>query len=171
MWELGLKISERIALSLNLSNKYFENAGLFDQPCLFLRMIHYCPVLSDPSKKIYGAAPHTDYGFITILTTDGNPGLQIEKQKGEWVDVPHMPGALIVNLGDMLEKMTGNMYKSTMHRVVMKQEKDRYSAAFFFEPNANFVIKTIENCGEFQEPVKFGDHLAKKFQEGQQHNV
>lgn len=70
---------------------------------LFLRPLHYSATRSSPEDGVYGAGAHTDYGMLTILATDGTPGLQVLRQR-QWVDVPAMPGALIINLGDMAER-------------------------------------------------------------------
>jgi isopenicillin N synthase-like dioxygenase len=70
---------------------------------LFLRPLHYSPALSSPSGGVYGAGAHTDYGMLTILATDGTPGLQV-LQNRQWADVPHISGAVVINLGDMTER-------------------------------------------------------------------
>lgn len=68
------------------------------------------------AQGIYGCGAHSDYGVLTLLATDGTPGLQIQSQNG-WVDVTSLPGTIVVNLGDMLERWTNGMFKSTVHRV------------------------------------------------------
>ncbi len=64
-----------------------------------LRLLHYAPVVSDVAGGVFGAGAHTDYGMLTFLATDGQPGLQIESAPGRWEEVPHVPGAYVVNLG------------------------------------------------------------------------
>ncbi len=88
----------------------------------------------------------SDYGFVTLLLTDGTPGLQIETTPGVWADVPHVPGAFVVNLGDMLHRWSNGLYRSTMHRVVINSERHRYSAPFFFEPNFDCVVTALPTC-------------------------
>ena len=73
--------------------------------------------------------------MLTLLSTDLNPGLQIKGKDGKWLDVPPRPHALIINLGDMLERWTNGVYRSTPHRVINTTGRERYSAPFFFEPN------------------------------------
>jgi isopenicillin N synthase-like dioxygenase len=75
----------------------------FSHPMLFLRPLHYSARVSRPANGVFAAGAHTDYGMLTLLATDGVPGLQILKNH-TWLDVPSLPGALIVNLGDMLER-------------------------------------------------------------------
>eukprot|EP01125_Pyxidicula_operculata_P001668 TRINITY_DN11504_c0_g1_i1.p1 TRINITY_DN11504_c0_g1~~TRINITY_DN11504_c0_g1_i1.p1 ORF type:complete len:303 (+),score=43.39 TRINITY_DN11504_c0_g1_i1:13-921(+) len=160
MWEVGLRVMRVVALSLGLNAKYFEEQQVFVKPYLLLRLIHYFGIV-DPDKC--AADPHTDYGMITLLLTDGTPGLQIEKD-GEWVDIPYIPGTFVVNLGDMLQVVTNGLYKSTNHRVVLKEAKPRFSAAFFFEPNQNCLLKAI---GSNDAGIKYSDHCMKKHLESQ----
>ena len=133
---LGLHIVRLLALSLNLPKHYFDS--MFDDPMAALRLLHYGPKQSDPQKGIYACGAHSDYGMITILLTDDNPGLQIFTKDKEWVDVPPMKGAFVVNLGDMLERWSNGLYRSTLHRVLTvsrsgKAIPDRYSIPFFYE--------------------------------------
>lgn len=180
LWELGLRISRLIALSLGLNERYFEEIGAFYRPMLLLRLLHYAKVASDPSRDIYAAKPHTDYGMITILANDEVSGLQILKKKKIlkrnshneleeieeeiWEDVPPIKGAFIINLGDMLQKWTRGKYKSSRHRVLMDDKNDRYSIPFFFEPNVHCKVKSI--FGEDEEPIISGEHLLKRHNEG-----
>ena len=89
------------------------------------------------------AGAHTDYGMWTLLKTDRVPGLQIQSLDGKWVDVPYLEGAFIVNLGDMLQFWTRGLLRSTIHRVVNYEGRERYSIPFFYEPNYDTVIKTL----------------------------
>ena len=77
--------------------------------------------------------------------TDGTPGLQLDK-KGEWVSVRQLPNVYIVNIGDMLERWSNGLYKSTVHRVVLNAEVDRYSVPFFFEPNYLCTVSCLPTC-------------------------
>ncbi|KAL3019063.1 hypothetical protein AAZX31_05G060400 [Glycine max] len=131
-WKLlaaGKSLLSLIALSLNLEEDYFEKIGALNKPASFLRLLHYPGELGS-DEQICGASPHSDYGMITLLMTDGVPGLQICKDKVNqpqvWEDVPHVEGALIVNIGDMMERWTNCLYRSTLHRV-MPTGKERYS--------------------------------------------
>ncbi|XP_047093663.1 2-oxoglutarate-Fe(II) type oxidoreductase hxnY-like isoform X2 [Lolium rigidum] len=116
----------------------------------------------------YGASAHSDYGMITLLATDGTPGLQIcrEKDKEDWKDVHHIEGALIVNIGDLLERWTNSVFRSTLHRVV-SVGKERYSAAYFLDPNPDLVVQCLESCcceaypPRFP-PIKAGDYLKER---------
>jgi isopenicillin N synthase-like dioxygenase len=115
---------------------------------------------------------HTDYGIVTLLWADPVPGLQILDGNGEWCDVLPAPGALLVNLGDLLARWTNDRWMSTMHRVVPPTDHDgrlirRRSAAFFHDGNADALIATLDPCldadgGTPYEPVTVTEHLAQK---------
>jgi isopenicillin N synthase-like dioxygenase len=169
-WRLSEGITRLLLQSLDCDTVVLDQPGAIDRPMLLLRMLHYNATRSEPEKGIYAASPHTDYGIITILANDDVGGLQIavDKEGGEeWVNVAPMPGALLVNLGDMLQKWTNGYYRSTRHRVLNLSGRDRYSVPFFFEPNVNCVIRgLLEKEGEGGE-VDFGEHLRRKHEEAQ----
>lgn len=164
MKELCFRLLRILALSLDLSPSYFH--PLFDPPIIVLRPLHYQGRVSEPSNGIFGAGAHTDWGMLTVLATDGTPGLQIY-QGGKWVDVNSIPGTFIINLGDMLERWTNKRYKSTIHRVVTTTEKERYSIAFFIEPAFDTVVECLPQClGPDEEPryppITAGQYLLDK---------
>ncbi|KAK9814115.1 hypothetical protein WJX72_000846 [[Myrmecia] bisecta] len=164
MHVLGLRLVRLIALALQLPADHFDSN--FDKPLINLRPLHYSAKVSRPSEGIYGAGAHTDYGMLTLLATDKNPGLQICLD-GQWQDVPPMPGMLIVNLGDMLERWTNGMFRSTLHRVISTCGCDRYSTAFFLEPNFDTVVECLPQCC-IDTPARFppttsGQHLLDKY--------
>uniref|UniRef100_A0A0E0M9X1 Fe2OG dioxygenase domain-containing protein n=1 Tax=Oryza punctata TaxID=4537 RepID=A0A0E0M9X1_ORYPU len=104
----------------------------------------------------YGASAHSDYGILTLLATDGTPGLQICREKDRcpqiWEDVHHIEGALIVNIGDLLQRWTNCVFRSTLHRVVAVG-KERYSVAFFLHTNPDLVQASNHFLGEQPEMV------------------
>ncbi|TKY55476.1 1-aminocyclopropane-1-carboxylate oxidase [Spatholobus suberectus] len=172
-WKLlaaGKQLLSLIAMSLNLDEDYFEKIGAVNKPAAFLRLLHYPGELGS-DEQIYGASPHSDYGMITLLMTDGVPGLQICKEKFKqpqvWEDVSHVEGALIVNIGDLMERWTNCLYRSTLHRV-MPTGKERYSVAFFFDPPSDCVVECFESCCSESSPPRFppirsGDYLNERF--------
>ncbi|EEC67333.1 hypothetical protein OsI_34370 [Oryza sativa Indica Group] len=122
----GKRILSLIALSLNL------DAEFFDCPVAFLRLLHYPGEANESDDGNYGASAHSDYGVLTLVATDGTPGLQICREKDKcpqlWEDVHHIEGALIVNIGDLLQRWTNCVFRSTLHRVVAVG-KERYSSS------------------------------------------
>jgi len=141
----------------------------FDPASSFLRLIHYSDEPSDVDAGVYGCGAHSDYGMITLLLTDDNPGLQVLKG-GEWTDVPPKEGAFVVNIGDMFERWTNGKFRSGVHRVVTPREgaRERYSAPFFFDPDFDAVVEVLESCCDGGRPARFppissGRYLLDKY--------
>eukprot|EP00249_Psilotum_nudum_P008845 c21547_g1_i5 orf=723-1535(+) len=112
---VGRRVIRLIAQALNLDATFFEKPGLMDAPMAYIRLLHYSGEVSNPEVGIFGAGAHSDYGMITLLSTDGVPGLQICKRKDEipqvWEEVQPVKGAYIVNLGDMLERWSNGVFR------------------------------------------------------------
>jgi isopenicillin N synthase-like dioxygenase len=112
-------------------------------------------------------APHTDYGAITLLASDGTPGLEVKPLDGAWTPVESPPAGLVVNLGDMLARWTNDRYRSTPHRVVGWPGRDRISIPFFVNPDPSTVVDCIPSCVTVDrpcryEPVTAGEFLASR---------
>jgi len=122
-------IMEGVALSLDLDAQYFRCAYT-SQPTLLFRIFHY--PASSPGEG-WGVGEHTDYGLLTLLAQDDIGGLQVKTQHG-WIEAPPIPGALVVNIGDMLDRLTSGHYRSTPHRVLNSSGRSRLSFPFFFDP-------------------------------------
>lgn len=141
--ELGHQLMRGLAVSLDLSEDYFAERYTTDPLTLF-RIFHYPP--STPKtleEELWGVGEHTDYGVLTILKQDSIGGLQV-KSKNQWIEAPYIPGTFICNIGDMLDRMTSGYYRSTPHRVLNKSGKSRYSYPFFFDPNFDTEIRSID---------------------------
>jgi len=123
-------IMEGLALSLGLDGQYFERTYTA-QPTLLFRIFEYPPALAGEGG--WGVGEHTDYGLLTLLAQDANGGLQVKTRSG-WTDAAPIPGALVCNIGDMLDRLTGGFYRSTPHRVCNVSGKSRLSFPFFFDP-------------------------------------
>jgi isopenicillin N synthase-like dioxygenase len=121
-------IMEGVALSLGLDAQYFRRTYTAD-PTLLFRIFEY-PAGDDES---WGVGEHTDYGLLTLLAQDDNGGLQVRTPNG-WIEAPPIPGTLVCNIGDMLDRLTGGAYRSTPHRVRNVSGKSRLSFPFFFDP-------------------------------------
>ncbi|KAH7436580.1 hypothetical protein KP509_05G026700 [Ceratopteris richardii] len=167
----GRKIIRLLALALNLEMTYFEKPGVMDSPMAYIRLLHYSGEVSIPEKGIYGAGAHSDYGMITLLATDGVPGLQICRDKDAspqvWEDVQPVPGAFVVNLGDMLERWSNGLFRSTLHRVILTGE-ERYSIAFFLDPNFDCLVECLPACCSLSNPPKYppitsGHYLIERY--------
>ncbi|MEO5898718.1 MAG: 2-oxoglutarate and iron-dependent oxygenase domain-containing protein [Ilumatobacteraceae bacterium] len=158
------------AMALGLAADHF--AAFTDHSIDVLRLNHYdVPVGVEVGTDQLGMGAHTDYGIVTILWADAVPGLQILRPDGTWLQVQPAPGALLINLGDLLARWTNDRWRSTMHRVVPSRAADgslvrRRSAAYFHDGNADAVISTLTPCrdlgGDTYEDVTVAEHLARK---------
>ncbi|MEL7212127.1 MAG: 2-oxoglutarate and iron-dependent oxygenase domain-containing protein [Pseudomonadota bacterium] len=153
---LGVSLHKAIARDLGLKEDHF--APSFSAPMSTLRMLSYPPSAGDG----IGAGAHTDYGSVTLLMTDGEPGLQVQPRGGDWVDVSHVDGAYIVNIGDCLMRWSNDIYVSTPHRV-LAPKKARKSIAFFLDPNPDAVVSALPGTGEPKYPAVTGaDYLRSR---------
>jgi isopenicillin N synthase-like dioxygenase len=135
-------LMEGVALSLGLDDGYFEQHYTADPTVLF-RIFRY-PAATDTEKasEQWGVGEHTDYGLLTLLAQDENGGLQVRSGES-WIDAPPVPGTLICNIGDMLDRLTGGWYRSMPHRVNNISGRDRLSFPLFFDPNLAAAIRPL----------------------------
>ena len=139
---LGHALMEGIALSLGLESTYFADRYTSD-PLVLFRIFNYPGDPSAPGEEPrWGVGEHTDYGLLTILKQDQTGGLQV-KSHSRWIAAPPIEGAFLCNIGDMLDRMTAGLYRSTPHRVQNVTRRDRLSFPFFFDPNFNARIEPI----------------------------
>lgn len=161
-------ILEGIALSLGLEATYFHQ-HYTARPTMLFRIFRYPPPQTPGG---WGVGEHTDYGLLTLLATDGVAGLQV-KAKAGWMDAPPVEGALVCNLGDMLDRLTAGHYRSTPHRVKNASGKERLSFPFFFDPDWDAQIEPLPNRSVDAVPRwdekdlhawsgKYGDYLLEK---------
>jgi isopenicillin N synthase-like dioxygenase len=159
------------ALGLGLPETFFDDK-INDHISMF-RVLSYPAQTEPPLPGQMRAGAHSDYGSLTIVRPDG-PGLQVFNKAGQWVDVPHMPDAFAVNIGDLMMQWTNDQWTSTLHRVInppfddtMKNTR-RQSLVFFHQPNYDAMIECLPVClapGEAPKyaPISSGDHLTSKF--------
>ncbi len=141
MKRLGHLIMGGLAVSLGLERQFFRH-HLMTDPLTLFRIFHYPPVEGSGKSELWGVGEHTDYGVLTILKQDDTGGLQV-KGPGGWIDAPPVEGSFVCNIGDMLDRMTHGLYKSTPHRVKNRSNTSRYSYPFFFDPDFNAVVKPL----------------------------
>ena len=136
-----------------------------DTPTIWLRLLHYPPISKNSPSDLYGSAPHTDFGCLTILAQDEIGGLQVQTREGEWIDVPKLEGSFVVNVGDMLSRYTNGLLRSTPHRVINKSGKERFSCPFFFDPHTNAVVQPLKGTGKPKfSPINFGEFLREELE-------
>jgi isopenicillin N synthase-like dioxygenase len=142
--QLGHRLMEGIALSLDLPARYFADRYTHD-PLILFRIFNY-PTQAVPQglDVQWGVGEHTDYGLLTILRQDDVGGLQV-RTPGGWIEAPPVADTFVCNIGDMLDRMTGGLYKSTPHRVTRNTSgRDRLSFPLFFDPNFEARVQRIE---------------------------
>ncbi len=133
---LGHRLMAGLALGLGLEESYFADRytgrpGRPGEPLTLFRIFNYPPP-TDP--ELWGVGEHTDYGLLTILLQDNAGGLEV-KSRSKWVPAPPVPGSFVCNIGDMLDRMTRGLFRSTPHRVRNPAPRARLSFPFFFDPN------------------------------------
>src|SRR5258705_8765768 len=130
---------EGIAESLRLEPHYFAR-HYTAHPTLLFRVFHYPASTSHADE--WGVGEHTDYGLLTLLAQDALGGLQVKTRTG-WIEAPPIPGTLVCNIGDMLDRLTGGFYRSTPHRVRNVSGKGRLSFPLFFDPDFSAQIVAL----------------------------
>lgn len=155
-----------IALYLGLPENYFENH--IHNGNSILRCIHYPPITHEPKSAIR-AEQHEDINLITLLVGASADGLQILNKQGDWVGVTSLPNQIVVNVGDMLQRLTNNMLKSTTHRVVNPPREfwhtSRFSMPFFLHPRSNMSLACLGNCIDDAHPKAYSDITAGEYLE------
>ncbi|MFK8026305.1 MAG: isopenicillin N synthase family dioxygenase [Ilumatobacter sp.] len=144
---LAERVLSLLAIGLGLDATHFSDR-FGPQPMSLTKMIHYPPTPTGGA----GVNAHHDTGFVTLLAPGPTAGLQVRNPLGEWIDVPSIPDTLVVNLGEMLQAMTGNYLAATAHRVIAEHE--RLSAAFFHGPSLDTALTPIDLAPSFRAAVE-----------------
>ena len=169
--ETGKHMLRAIALYLGLDEFYFD--AKIKNGNSILRPIHYPPITNEP-KSAVRAAEHEDINLITLLMGASAEGLEVLNKQGEWVAITALPEQLVVNVGDMLQRLTNNKLKSTTHRVVNppreKWGTSRFSIPFFLHPRSEMRLDCLESCvtSSYQlhyEPISAGEYLNERLRE------
>jgi isopenicillin N synthase-like dioxygenase len=169
--ETGKYMLRAIALYLNLPETYFDEK--IHHGNSILRPIHYPPITREP-KSAVRAAEHEDINLITLLMGASAEGLQVLNKQNEWVSITALPNQLVVNVGDMLQRLTNNVLKSTTHRVVNPPKEKwvfpRYSIPFFLHPRSEMRLDCLPKCISIEnpihyEPISAGDYLTERLKE------
>lgn len=167
----GKEMLRAIALYLNLEENYFDVR--IHNGNSILRPIHYPPITSEP-KNAVRAAEHEDINLITLLMGASADGLQVLNNNGDWISVTALPNQIVVNVGDMLQRLTNNKLKSTTHRVVNpskdKWGTSRYSIPFFLHPRSEVSLDCLPSCITKSSPnhyteITAGDYLNQRIKE------
>ncbi|MEO7430490.1 MAG: 2-oxoglutarate and iron-dependent oxygenase domain-containing protein [Dokdonella sp.] len=169
---LGSRVLEGLALHLGLPRTYF--ADKTDAGNSILRPIHYPPITAPDIPNVRAGA-HEDINLITLLVGASAQGLEVRSHAGEWVPFTADADTIVVNIGDMLQRLTNHVYPSTTHRVVNppgnSARQPRYSVPFFLHPNPDFVIDVLPSCidaahpSRYPQPISSHDYLLERLRE------
>ena len=169
---LGGRILQIIARFLGLDRDWF--APHVRSGNSILRAIHYPPIGAQPAQAVR-AARHEDINLITLLIGSSEAGLEILARDGTWVPVTSIEGTIVVNIGDMMKRLTNHVLPSTPHRVVnppaARSDEARFSIPFFMHPNPDFLIRTLPGCvsednpDHYPEPITANEFLEQRLRE------
>ncbi|MFN7313112.1 MAG: isopenicillin N synthase family dioxygenase [Bacteroidota bacterium] len=169
--ETGKHMLRAIALYLGLDEFYFDEK--IEKGNSILRAIHYPPITNEP-KSAVRAAEHEDINLITLLMGASAEGLEVLNKQNEWVAITALPEQLVVNVGDMLQRLTNNKLKSTTHRVVNppreKWGTSRFSIPFFLHPKSSMKLDCLPECINAEQPIQYdpitaGEYLDERLRE------
>lgn len=160
----GSDLLRAIALYLELPENYFEDK--IHNGNSILRAIHYPPITSEPKSAIR-AEQHEDINLITLLVGASADGLQVMDKDANWINVNAPEGHLVINVGDMLQRLTNNLLKSTTHRVVNPPKElwhtSRYSIPFFLHPRSTMDLTCLDKCVTKENPLQYAPITAGKY--------
>lgn len=158
----GIQMMEALTYPLEVDKNFFR--GMVEEGNSILRLLHYPPIPEGVDTRCVRAAAHEDINFITILPAATQSGLQLLDRDGTWLDVESDFGALIVDAGDMLSRLTNDVIPSTTHRVINPQDgtnKSRYSMPFFMHPHPESLLSCLPSCKG--AGAKYADITAHEF--------
>ena len=160
----AIYVLRALAIYIGLDEKYFDKYVINGNS--ILRPIHYPPIIGEPKGAVRAAA-HGDINLITLLMGASASGLEVQNKKGEWIPVTALPEQLVVNVGDMLERLTNNKLRSTIHKVVNPPREDwdkpRYSIPFFTHPISEMKLNCLPECITETHPKVYEDITAGEF--------
>ena len=160
----GKSLLQAIALYLGLDEHFFDDK--VEEGNSIVRAIHYPPITEEPKSAIR-AEQHEDINLITLLVGASAGGLEILTKQNEWVPVTSLEDQIVVNVGDMLQRLTNNKLKSTTHRVVNPPRElwhtSRFSIPFFLHPKSAMDLSALEQCIDENHPKVFPDITAGEY--------
>jgi len=168
---LGKIILKILSISLGKNEDFLFNQFYYPEYSAICKILHYPPPNVDIVNRdgyVQGFKPHQDYGFMTFLIQDETGGLHVKDLDGSWIDAQPRRGKILVNYGDCLERISNKYYRATPHKVYLtKTDRDRYSAAFFFDPKLDALLEPLKELLNEENPIDFevitfGEHLKKK---------
>ncbi len=169
--ECGQRLLRGVAASLGIAEDFF--ADKYDKTLQRTQAVYYPPHPVAHEGEMFGVAPHTDYGCVTLLWQDDVGGLEVMDRSGAWVQAPPIPGTLVINIGDLLHRWSNDRYFSNLHRVTNRSGRERLSIATFYDPDASVTVdprdlRLAEGEVPLHAPVSAGDYIMGRIEASQQ---
>ena len=155
---VNLRLLEAFALALDREEDALSR--FFAMPLTNISLLHYPPRPDAMGLPADDVIPHRDTNAITVLLPGEVGGLQVETPDGRWLDIPHRPGRLVVNIGNEMEIWSGGRFRSTMHRIHPPRDRDRYSVGFFAVPGYDTKVEPLPGLPTFGDPEALKPRLA-----------
>lgn len=165
------RIFRAFAIALQMPESYIDDHH--QTQGFTLRLLHYPPLATAPKSGQIRAGAHSDYGTLTLLFQDDVGGLEVQTVSGEWIAAPAIADAVLINTGDLTQRWSNDVFRSTKHRVALpsgeKAGRDRYSIAFFCQPDPDAEIACFPSCQSADNPPRYGpissgDYLLSRLQ-------
>jgi isopenicillin N synthase-like dioxygenase len=168
--ETADRVFRAFALALGLPESFIYDRHVNQESVL--RLLHYPPIMQALKPGQIWAGEHSDYGSVTLLFQDQTGGLEVQTADGEWIAAPCIPDTLLVNTGDLMERWSNHVFRSTQHRVMPSGDRptqSRYSIAFFCQPDYEVEIACLPTCQSLDNPPRYapvlsGDYLLSRLQ-------
>lgn len=164
--ELGHKVLSALAVGLGEENDFFKKR--YQSPLGRGQLVYY-PKSSaeDEAQQRFGAAPHTDFGVLTLLLQDNNGGLQVLNKQDQWIEAPPINNTFVCNIGDLLHRWTNDYLCSNLHRVINRSGNERFSMPIFFDPDPDVEIdykdfKMLADQPRKHEIVRVAEYIDAK---------
>jgi isopenicillin N synthase-like dioxygenase len=172
MVALSKQLLRGIAISLDLPDDYFESR--LRKPVSIQRLLHYPTQNGQIDEKTIGIGAHTDYGNLTILAQDDVGGLQVMNRDGDWIEGTPIPGTFVINIGDLIQRLTNDVYLANMHRVINISGRERYSIPFFMDADFDAEFAPLPSCITEENPRRYeavgcGEHKFGRFKASYAH--
>jgi isopenicillin N synthase-like dioxygenase len=157
---LAKALCRGFSLSLGLPEEYLAD---FHDRMGCIHSLNYYPATPEGREPDWGFSPHSDYGSFTMLVQDESGGLEARDADGKWIEIPPIPGTMVVNVGDLLQRWTNDVYVSSLHRVLNRGRAARMSISFFVYANPRAEIACLETCRSADRPERYGSVVAGEY--------
>ena len=166
----GEGLLRAVAASLGVNADFF--VGKYDKPLQRTQCVYYPPHPAETEDELFGVAPHTDYGCVTLLWQDDVGGLEVRDRSGAWVQAKPIADTLVVNIGDLLARWSNDRYLSNLHRVTNRSGRERLSIATFYDPDFGAMVDPndlgLVGVEALHAPITAGEYIMGRISASQQ---